>query len=94
MHAHTPAHRAYACGIRRDIGCAKNEKKPQAEQLRPNFHSKTEGETLKSAYDHGCFVIFWRIPSSTALSLSVTAVGRALNPLRCLLGLHPNSPKT
>ena len=55
---------------------------------------KTKRVTLKSAYDHGCFVIFWRIPSSTALSLSVTAVGRALNPLRCLLGLHPNSPKT
>ena len=38
------------CGIRRiwhDIACAKNEKKPQAEQLRPNFHSKTEGETQK-----------------------------------------------
>ena len=27
----------------------KNEKKPQAEQLRPNFHSKTEGETISKA---------------------------------------------
>ena len=41
--AHTARYRM----IRHDIACAKNEKKPRAEQLRPNFHSKTEGETQK-----------------------------------------------